>query len=572
MSLDVSSSNKQKGLRNVLKKIAPTWFSTPGRRLAQTFCLLLFLALFFYLCRPYINDYSSENPGQLSLVELFLILDPLVSISTAIASKALIWSLGVAVVVLLIGMVYPRWFCGYVCPMGTLIDLFDWSIGNRIKRFRIKRRGWWVNLRFYILAFVLISSVFGVLISGFVAAIPVVTRGMMYIFAPLQLGLAGGWDAIPPMNTAQYISIFLFLIILGFGFLRPRFWCAYVCPSGALISLASILRLTERKVENSCIECGRCHRVCPFDAIAPDFSTRSIDCTICRGCEDVCPKKSIKFVSRWNNVNTKSSSAEPAVVPSYSRRGFLFGLIGAAGAGAGAATGLSFEQSSFIESYPVRPPGSLPEDKFRRQCVRCGECLKVCPGNVLQPAGFELGIDGIWTPKVNANFSGCKPYCNNCGQVCPTGAIRELPIEEKRAARIGLAEINTNICLPHSFTENCGLCAEECTAAGYNAIEFMRVGIEYDEQGMPIPDSGFLAPVMIEDKCVGCGLCQARCYARNVKELNLLEQSAIVVTAGPDKEDRITKGSYLTLKQQRQEAKKQQSPAPKSDYLPDFLR
>lgn len=428
-------------------------------------------------------------------------------------------------------------------------------------------------MRFYLLTAVLVAAMLGVLLSGFVSAIPVVTRGMMYIFAPLQLGLFRGWTLVPELNFWQYISIILFVTILGLGLLRPRFWCAYVCPSGALLSLASVLRLTTRKVESSCVECGRCLYICPFDAIGPDFSTRSIDCATCRICEDVCPKQSIKFVSRWNNVNLKSPAQRSAVQYFASRRRFLFGIIGAAGGGAAASAALAYERNNYIASYPIRPPGSVPEDRFRSQCVRCGECLKVCPGNVLQPAGLELGIDGIWTPKVVADWSGCKPFCNNCGQVCPTGAIRALTLDEKRAARLGLAEVNKNICLPHSLSEDCGLCLEECTAAGYNAIEFLRVGIEYDEWGMPVEDSGFLAPVVLEDKCVGCGLCQSRCYARNVKELKLLDQSAIKVAAGPGKEDRIASGSYLRLQEERiNRIKKQQPAAPDNDYLPDFLR
>src|SRR5690606_32495147 len=93
----------------------------------------LFFILLFYFCRPYKNDYSKEGSGLFTHLELFLMLDPLVSVSTAIASKTFVWSLTIAVAVMLIGVVFPRWFCGYVCPMGTLIDLFDWSIGRRVK-------------------------------------------------------------------------------------------------------------------------------------------------------------------------------------------------------------------------------------------------------------------------------------------------------------------------------------------------------------------------------------------------------------------------------------------------------
>ena len=489
------------------------------------------------------------------------------------AAGTFVWSLAGAAVVLLLCIFIPRWFCGYACPLGTIIDLFDWSIGRRINRFRLNKRGWWVNLRYYTMIIILAAAAFGILLSGFVAAIAVVTRGMMFIFAPLQLGLLKGWNSVPSMNVGQYISITLFLGLLCLGLLGPRFWCNYVCPTGAVISLASVLRLRQRKVESTCIECGRCISICPFDAIKKDYSTRSINCATCRSCRGVCPKQSIKFVSRWNNVNLKPQTQEPAVRLSTSRRRFLFGSIAAIGGGTAAGKGLLLERAKHTESYPVRPPGSLPEDRFRSQCVRCGQCLKSCTGNILQPAGLGLGIDALWTPRAITDRSGCMPLCNNCGRACPTGAIRELPLEEKRAARMGLAQVNKNTCLPYAQQGDCGLCVNECAAAGYNAIEFIRIESQMGGGDAPVEDSGYLAPVVIEEKCVGCGLCQARCQAANVKDKKLLDESAIKVSAGPGKEDRIATGSYIVLRNERLERIKQQQPkAPQNSYLPDFLQ
>ncbi|MBN1975515.1 MAG: 4Fe-4S binding protein [Sedimentisphaerales bacterium] len=541
--------------------------------MVQIAFLGLFLILLFYFCRPYRYDYSKEGSELFKHLELFLVLDPLVSISASIASKTFVWSLTIAAAVMLIGTIFPRWFCGYVCPMGTLIDLFDWSIGRRVKLFRIKPKSWLVNLRFCFLTAVLVSSLFGILISGFVSAIPVITRGMLYIFALLQPMPLKGWEYLPQLSIWHYVSIFLFLAILSLGFLRPGFWCAYICPSGALLSLASLLRLNERKVEDTCVKCGRCLSACDFGAIASDFTTRPLECTFCMSCADVCPKNSIKFVSRWNDIKEKSSDKNSNLQPSYARRNFLVSVIGAAGVGTGIAAGLKPERGQYANSFPMRPPGSVPEDVFRGRCIRCGECLKACPVSILQPTGMELGFDGIWTPVVKIDSKACQPYCNNCGQACPTGAIRALSIDEKRAARMAQSEVDKSSCLAHCKTQECGLCVEECKAAGYNALEYIRVGIQYDNWGMPIEDSGFLAPVVIEEKCVGCGLCQVKCHAENVKELGLLKRSAIIVKNGLGKEDRIIKGSYKQLQAERINKKRQLLPAaPKNDYLPDFLR
>jgi len=574
--LFLSKAKEPKGLRRVLSMLGPTWVASPVRRIAQAVCLTLFLALFFYVCWPYGPDHEQGSTWPLRRAEIFLLLDPLASLTAALAARAWLWSLVAAAVVFVINMILPRGFCGYVCPLGTLIDVFDWAIGRRIKRFRPARSGWWVNLRYYVLAVTLGAAACGVLLSGFAAAIAVVTRAMLFIFAPAQMGLLKGWYLVPPMNAGHYVSIVLFLAVLGLGLLRPRFWCAYVCPTGVLLSVGSLLRLTERKVDATCIECGRCVTVCSFDAIGPDYSTRPLNCTFCQTCGGVCPSHSIKFAGRLDSGSLKAASEPAGARPSFSRRGFLFGAVGAFGGGAAAGAALAHERGGFAESFPIRPPGSVPEQRFRRLCVRCGECFKVCPNNVLQPAGFELGFDGLWTPKVVPDWAGCRPSCNNCGQVCPTGAIRALPIEEKRAARIGLAAVNKKTCLPHAHREDCRLCVDECAAAGYNAIEFIRVGGALDDKGAPVEGSGYLAPVVLEDKCVGCGLCQTSCHSVNVKGKKLLGESAIAVSAGPGKEDRISSGSYRDLLAERLGRTKQQQPSqpPASDeaYLPDFLR
>ena len=79
--------------------------------------------------------------------------------------------------------------------------------------------------------------------------------------------------------------------------------------------------------------------------------------------------------------------------------------------------------------------------------------------------------------------------------------------------------------------------------------------------GLAVTVSPVLAPVVLADKCVGCGLCQARCYAINVKEKKLLKESAIIVEAGPGKEDRMCHGSYIELRkdeQRKREAERKQ--------------
>jgi NAD-dependent dihydropyrimidine dehydrogenase PreA subunit len=71
--------------------------------------------------------------------------------------------------------------------------------------------------------------------------------------------------------------------------------------------------------------------------------------------------------------------------------------------------------------------------------IRCGECFQACPNDVLHPLRFQQGLDGLWTPHVVADWAGCESCCHVCGQVCPTEAIRALPLAEKKVCRRGLA-------------------------------------------------------------------------------------------------------------------------------------
>lgn len=527
--------------------------------------------------RPFWPSHHTDNLNRKEAIpaELFLIIDPLVSLSTAIASGNWVWSLTAAVGILILCVVIPRGFCGYVCPLGTLIDLFDRLIGQRVQRFRVSGSGWWVHTKYYLLGAVLLTSAFGVLTSGYVAAIPVITRGLLFIGEPVQTAMARGVHLIPPMNAGHLLSIILFFAVLGLGLLRPRFWCKYVCPSGALFSLGNLFRATDRKVESSCIHCNKCVTVCPFDAIKPDFTTRGTDCTQCQTCAGVCPTHSIKFVERWNQVALKTEDQPATHETPIGRRGFLSWAIGSSVAAISAISytsvnrivGANLDDPNSV--LPVRPPGSVPEEDFLQQCIRCGECFKACPNNVLQPMGFAQGFEGLWTPEVKADWAGCESSCNACGQVCPTGAIRALPLEEKKVARMGLAIVDEQTCLPFAEREACQLCVDECNAAGYEAIEFTYVGTETDADGTPIPDTGYLAPIVIADKCVGCGLCQTRCHGINVEDKGLLKKSAIIIHAGKGREDRLVSGSYQALRAAEEKKRVPETP-PELDTFDPF--
>ncbi len=530
----VKSSERQSKVGRSLRVLGPTWRASPWRRIAQAACFTLFLVLFFFVAWPGgMGDFAlSRARKEIIDIELFLALDPLVGISAAIASRAWVWSLWFGGAMLLIGIVLPRMFCGYLCPMGTLVDLFDWAVSNRVKRFRVRRIGWWRPLRYFVLIAVLVAAAGGVMLVGYVAAIPVLTRGFQFMASPLQIGMVRGWGEVPSVHAAQWVSISLFVGVLLLGLLRPRFWCRHVCPSGALFSIGNLLRMNERKVQDHCIECGKCSKVCSFDAINDDFSTIGANCAFCQTCGGVCPVDAIHFTGRFSGVAdaaVATSPKPPAEEESgvdHSRRRFLIGAAVSTVGGALAVRGIQMTSGADLPLV-LRPPGSSAEADFVRLCTRCDQCLRVCPTGILQPMGIGQGLDRLWTPQANADFAGCDPSCNNCGQACPTGAIAALTLEKKREIRMGLAEVDSATCLACRGQRDCDtsggthlICQDACEAAGYSAIL--------------VEGESAVTPVVRAETCVGCGLCQAACFRTNVIEKKLLSTAAIRVRPGVD--------------------------------------
>jgi polyferredoxin len=496
------------------------------RRIAQIF----FFALFAWFCVvTTVGDRWWQLRGW--PVNWLLQLDPLVALGTVLTTKTvyagLLWALATVVLTILLG----RFFCGWVCPFGALHQFIGW-LGRRRKKHAERvamnqyRNG--QAIKYYILIAMLAAACGGLLaellrwprekpavslvvlaasliltlwfatrkvVSGwkqtaewFVGllfigtALGFLVRPEVMVASSLQTGLL---DPIPLIHRSMNLVILaafdgvatasrfyvaawsiaaVFFAALLLNLWIPRFYCRFICPLGALFGV--LARWTPWRIgkrQGECSGCELCENNCegacdPFGKIHPH------ECLLCMNCLRACRQAQMTY-----GPNRSAAGEVPS--PGLTRRGFLTAAV--SGLAAVPVVRLAGSLNQNWNPGVIRPPGALAEEDFLSRCIKCGQCMRVCPTNIIQPATLEAGLEGLWTPILNfrEGTSGCQLNCIACGNVCPTSAIRPLSLDEKLGrgkfepsgpVRMGTAFVDRGRCLPWAMDVPCIVCQENC--------------------------------------------------------------------------------------------------------------
>lgn len=511
-----------------------------GRRVSQILFFTLFMGLIFATVALTGANFDAENSSTVPLpVEAFLDMDPLAMItvwlSTFTVPKTLLWSLAVLASAIFFG----RAFCAWVCPMGTLNHAFsEVRPGLSKKQKRSRNRVFAARkIKYLLLVSLLISALSGSAIVGLFDPLSIITRGVALTVLPVLdyltsrfIGAAATSNAISVQQvsdslyeathgfivhqggliTAGGIALSLFFIgILIANRFIPRFWCRFACPLGALLGIAGrsgILIL--KKDDAKCTHCGKCELYCSGAAAPqPGAKWERAECDLCMNCVAVCQDDALAF----GLVGWKSAAATTNDSPDLSRRQ----LVGSAVTGALLVPVIRSGSLTAPVGRPrpdcIRPPGAVAETEFLKRCIRCGQCMKICPNNALHPAVAEAGLEGLWTPVLIPRIGYCEPTCTLCTQVCPTAAIRQVHEKQKTGAdpsqliRLGTAFIERGRCLPWAMGTPCTVCEEFCPVSP-KAIRLEEVTVEV--YGKPVT---LLRPYIDPASCTGCGACENVC-------------------------------------------------------------
>jgi ferredoxin len=421
------------------------------------------------------------------------------------------------ILILILTALFGRVYCSTICPLGILQDVFSWISRNTglIKRYKFKKA--LDYLRYPILGLTIVFLLFGsifllnlldpyssfgrifsdVIRPGIVVANNTLAGWLeqfdIYFLFRLNLALIT-WRAV-------LIPVVTLVLIVWLSLMYGRLYCNTICPVGTVLGLLSRVSLFRIHMDSStCTKCGKCSFACKSNCISvKNLQVDTSRCVACYNCISVCPEKSIQY----ERLPVHYRKPPDKVIDS-SKRDFIARtlLYGAALAGF-SRKGLGQDnqkkpagQRPNKVNYPVTPPGSLSLQHFTNRCTACHLCVTACPTSVLQPSFLEYGFTGMAQPHMDYSVEYCNFECTTCGEVCPTGAILPLTVEDKKLTQTGQVQFIIEKCIVYEKNTACGSCSEHCPTQAVKMVHY--------KDNLTIPETQI-------DICIGCGACEFAC-------------------------------------------------------------
>jgi MauM/NapG family ferredoxin protein len=410
-------------------------------------------------------------------------LSPFLALGSALAVRSVSVLALLALPVLLLALVFKRWFCRYGCPVGLLQETVERTRTAGPKR--------WLRQPGIGKGIVLLT------LGGACLGYPI-----LLWMDPLALfnGFLNAWRT--PLHSGTLMTGLGLPLVLLLAWVLPRLWCRKVCPLGAMQDLlADAMRCgTPRRTGRPA--CPAKSQNAPHPEPLPQGSCaagESLQGAIRTGATR-CPTESAPPDHEAVDETTHGAGAPLAGGFRLARRGFFTACAGAAGA-------FAIRLARGAPAPPLRPPGAIPEDRFIGVCVRCGNCARACPSRIIQPDVGQSGVAGWLTPLLRFEDDYCREDCHRCNVVCPSGALPRIPLADKRRRIIGLAKVDEETCLLANGRE-CVACLKGCPFAAI---------------AMTSADGGFTnLPDVDRAKCNGCGACEAVCPVRPRRAIRVL--------------------------------------------------
>jgi ferredoxin-type protein NapF len=386
-------------------------------------------------------------------------------------------------------------------------------------------------------------------LTCFVGAVVLIWPVLPWAIAPRFFQQASPFVVLASSLAARSIGVgaILALIVGVASSFKKRWFCLYLCPTGFLLENASRTGLRKTRWWSKCPPFGRYVAIltlvgavagypvllwmdplCIFSSpFALNKTTNPISAIlVCLGlgvlvggtlifgmlwCVRICPLSGLQDMlfsirkALWTKLTASASSRKFRVA----RRAFFAGAGGALLALWARRIGAARYRTS---DTLLRPPGAVPEDRFTGLCIRCNNCVHACPTKIIYPdTGHEAGLGGFAAPiiRFDRDYKYCLETCNACTQVCPTGALTPLGLQQKNKYIIGEALADNNVCLTALGKKECDACELACP---YDAVK-----ITWDEEQ-------YIAYPVVNEKCIGCGACEVVCPTTPVKAIRVWTQ------------------------------------------------